>query len=608
MAMAWNWSGCSGGSLTVGCTGVVARFRLSLQGALPEDFDFQLPAEAALERLERGGDGIELSWVEWMDAEGSCLVVALPAGPATVEVRASAPGPLTHPDRLGPEVGRLSYTWRAAPPGLAYREGDCLLVMAGGSPELTGMPRDLVLLLDASTGAESQWGAVRSGVRRLLESLDPQDRFSILTFSQGVTGGFAGGALVSRGLVSNALGWLKTVVCEDGFEFLSAMQVGMSQFREMSRFQMLIPVLHRQPEPFDVDCITPMVATAFGTRIFPVMPEAGAFSRLCARVGRGWGRFGAPDRALELLAEEVARPVVTDVRALVDGQACFPDRLGDLLVGRCSPQLLSARNDGVVKLRGIKAQGVWETALAVEPVTESGLPRLLEHCLGQVQPPLTPIPAEVRREVTGLLDMLLSQMGSFDDYRASISVEMGHPVVRFSIARTPQFLAMPWKIYQPLLTVLAEWATTFPTELYGRIPDGNDAVLLEFEEYFHCRRAHLRLLPLELDTLRQELGARLDSSRSRLRQIERWYEPPQSFWGAPVESHARHPEQEVEEWLERHYRPLHRDQQRLAGLLEWGAALDPRLGDMVCHPPSRLEAGWDLAIREQLKRVGEWLG
>ncbi|MGE0489268.1 MAG: hypothetical protein AB7S38_08655 [Vulcanimicrobiota bacterium] len=607
MVMDWSWSGCSGGSLRVVCTGVVARLRLTLDGDSPEDFSFQLPAEAALEQLQRGPDGVELTWVEWMSLEGHALALSLPAGPASVEVQVTASGPVDHPDRLGPEPARLGYRWRVAPPGLAYREGETLLVMAGGSAELPTMPRDLVLLLDASTGAEPLWGAIRAGARRLLESLGPDDRFSILTFSQGVTGGFAGGALVPRGLVSNSLGWLRTVVCEDGFEFLSAMQGAMSQFREMSRFQMLVPVLHRQPAPFDVDCITPMVATAFGTRIFPVLPEEGDFSRLCARVGRGWGRHGAPDRALERLAEEVARPVVTDVRAAVDSGGCFPDRLGDLLVGRCSPQLVATRNDGAVKLRGITAGGVWEETLPVEPVTQAGLSSLLEHQLQKIEAAPLPIPADVRLEVTSLLEMLLSQMGSFDDFRCSLSIEMGHPVVRFSIAGTPQFLAMPWRIYRPLLTVLAEWAPTFPTEIYGRIPDGNDALVVELEDYFHCRRAHLLLLPLELDTLRREIGSRLDSSRARLRQIERWYEPPSSFWGAPVEAQACHPQAEVEEWLERHYRPLYRDQQRLAGLLEWGAELDPRLGDMACQPPARLGAGWELSIQEQLKRVGHWL-
>ncbi len=603
MAFHWALPGCESARLKMTVTGPVVHLELTVRAGPSGLFE----AEEFHRSLGQGEEAT-VSFGRWLERHDDKLTLRFPAWPQAVDIEVEMEG---NPTFQVPDTVPAGQSWALevepdlSPPGRAWRHQDTVLVSASAPDSVVDLPKDVIFLLDLSAGASARWPAVRRGVETFIGHLKADDRVALIGFADGIMAGFSGGSLVQAASFPSAIAWLEQVVCEGRFEFLSSLQAAMSQFREVSRFQMLVPVLSRQPDRLMIACAKPMLSTAFGIRIFPLTPEPGLFSRLAERVGRGQALWGCPERNLTTLARYCSSPRVTDLRVTGGFTPIWPERAPDLLAGTPTFLLGEVEPTPNLKLRGITAEGMWEEHLSVEPSDNPALSlvarsALARHQEDEIEPEL---PEKFLEEARLLLNTLLSQMGTFDGGRASLAVEMGHPVVRFSVHDTQQFVAIPWKLYLPLIRVLEQWAPDFsPAEVFARVPDDESALRLTFEHYYHGRRVHFELLPLEPETTARELSDRIRSIRSKISHLTRWERPPETLWEEKPTPDQITSDSQLNAWLQNHYRPLHQEMVRLSSLLAWAGGLDERWTDLEGLPFVRVTPGWDFVIEEWLKR------
>jgi len=296
--------------------------------------------------------------------------------------------------RLRPEQIQASAVLVRDEAGPAHADGGIGTVMVTllpPAPEASRRGRDVVFLLDRS-GSMEGWKivAARRAVARLVDTLGPDDRFEVVTFSTGLD--FLGG---KSGLMRpasdrhrfQAVEFLTRTSADGGTETAPAIQRAMALLQPGSPTRDAIVFLVTDGQVGNEDGLLRMVGKGAGACRFQILgiDEAindGLLKRLADATG-GWFLAAESEDRLDAVLLEAGQkfggPVVTDIRLHGPGLQWVKEPLvssGGLDLYPGTPLVLLGRckaASGSLSVTGAGAQGVFERALPLAAGEEPAL-------------------------------------------------------------------------------------------------------------------------------------------------------------------------------------------------------------------------------------------
>ncbi|MBI4347511.1 MAG: VWA domain-containing protein [Elusimicrobia bacterium] len=258
--------------------------------------------------------------------------------------------------------------WRlssgAVKPSLEKAKGGFAMLTLVAPPKtgFTGLPRDVVFLLDRSGSMEGpKMASAARACSILLGTLAPRDRFAICAFDNDVE--WFGRELLAAddGNVARGDEFLRGIDARGGTELGGGLSEALRRLGEAKARAGVVVVItdgqvgHEgsilaavQKELADARIFTVGIDTAVNEAFLSRLSAMGGGTATCCRPG------AALEEALSAVAREIGEPLITGLR--VEGaQEAAPERLPDLFAGRAATVFLKAK--GAVTVTGRWADG-----------------------------------------------------------------------------------------------------------------------------------------------------------------------------------------------------------------------------------------------------------
>lgn len=281
--------------------------------------------------IERGGDTLR---VDVPDAAGR-LSVFLP--------------------RSGDVVGLSVLPHRPA-----GEDGYVLLSLTPPAPTTRAEPRDLVVVVDVSGSmAGTKMDQARAAVRGLLDGLNPDDRFRLVSFSNGVHRLDTEWRPADRRALDDARDWVDDLRADGGTNIDGALEAAFEVSPDPDRLPVVVFLTDGLPTvgEQDPDRITVAAEGRRGRyRVFAFGVGHDVNTRLLDRLSdatRGTTQYVEPgedvERAVSLLATRISHPILTDLRIVESPVAIsewYPVHLPDVFAGETLVLLARYRGEG----------------------------------------------------------------------------------------------------------------------------------------------------------------------------------------------------------------------------------------------------------------------
>ena len=220
---------------------------------------------------------------------------------------------------------------------LTYRvpgeDGFFLLIVT--PPELTGsaaaIPKDLVLVLDSSGSMSGRKiEQAKEALRFILENLNPDDRFAVISFSGYGSALQTQLAPVSAANIAQATAWVSGIEAQGGTNIDDALSLAFSLFEANERPRFLIFLTDGEPTVGEVDPATiaehAVAANVTEARVFVFGVGNDVNTVLLdqlAQENRGTTTYVLPGENLEVslssFYRKIASPVLADTMLAIDG-------------------------------------------------------------------------------------------------------------------------------------------------------------------------------------------------------------------------------------------------------------------------------------------------
>ena len=236
---------------------------------------------------------------------------------------------------------------------LTYRapgdDGTFLLVVT--PPDLgdaAPLAKDLVLVLDQSGSMHGEKiEQAKRALRYVVQSLNPDDRFAILSFSDTTSSVSPSLAPATAEAVAAACSWIDSVRASGGTNLDLAVTQALRLFEDDSRPRFLILLTDGEPTVGETDPVRiaqhAVIANESGARLFPFGVGYDVNATLLDQLAlenHGTTTYVAPgediDLALSTFYRKIASPVLSDVSVVVEGVGAYdiyPRALPDLFGG-----------------------------------------------------------------------------------------------------------------------------------------------------------------------------------------------------------------------------------------------------------------------------------
>jgi Ca-activated chloride channel family protein len=233
--------------------------------------------------------------------------------------------------------------------------------------------RDVVFLIDTSGSMDGESiGQAKSGLKRCLGMLRPEDQFTIVRFASDFSWFTPDLRPATTDRLQSATEYVESLVADGGTEMQKALDYVLDILADSSRIPMV--VLLTDGCVGNEDSLMALLAKKLHRgRLFTFgigsAPNAFLMHKI-AELGRGESRFIRSHedvgRVMSDFFETLATPVLTDVRVrwldeagmVVDGHECFPHPCPDLFAGR-PLQVVGAFERGVY---GVEIEGIFNGA------------------------------------------------------------------------------------------------------------------------------------------------------------------------------------------------------------------------------------------------------
>jgi Ca-activated chloride channel family protein len=266
--------------------------------------------------------------------------------------------------------------------------------------------RDVVFLLDRSGSMAGQkMDSAKRACERLLDELQPQDRFALCAFSNGAQWMETSFVAADRRGKAQGVSWLRGIGASGGTELDPALQGVFALFESESGvvpaggMQKLKAATPRLPVLVIVtdgevgnesEILRRVEGRLSNIRVHTLGIDTAvnaAFLRGLAHLGRGTATLCAPgptlEDALSRIGKEIGTPVLLDIevedRGLgFDPASITPERLPDLFAGRTASIFFRCRSlSGALVVRAKRAEGgTFEQTVKAEAVELNALPQL----------------------------------------------------------------------------------------------------------------------------------------------------------------------------------------------------------------------------------------
>jgi Ca-activated chloride channel family protein len=229
----------------------------------------------------------------------------------------------------------------------AGEDGYFMLTLSPGRADGTTLPRDLTVVLDVSGSMSgSKIEQAKAALRQLLGTLDRDDRFRLLSFSNGVTAFRSGWAEPTGRVLRDAHAWIDRLDADGGTNIAGALDEAFRLDSPEARLPIVVFLTDGLPSVGEQnpERIAQQAEQHHGrARVFAFGVGYDVNTYLLDRLsaaGRGATQYVQPgedvEQALSVLAAKVQHPVLTDL-ALGDAPAeleeIYPGTLPDLFQG-----------------------------------------------------------------------------------------------------------------------------------------------------------------------------------------------------------------------------------------------------------------------------------
>src|SRR5579883_377759 len=289
------------------------------------------------------------------------------------------------------------------------KNGECFGLLSIVPPRDTKAgqgARDVVFLLDRSGSmAGAKMDSAKRACERLLDELQPQDRFALCAFSNGADWMQTSFVAADRRGKAQGASWLRGIGASGGTELDPALQGVFALFESESGvvpaggMQKLKAAAPRLPVLVIVtdgevgnesEILRRVEGRLSNIRVHTLGIDTAvnaAFLRRLAHLGRGTATLCAPGPTLEdalgRIGKEIGTPVLLDIevedRGLgFDPASITPERLPDLFAGRTASIFFRCRSlSGALVVRAKRAEGgTFEQTVKAEAVELNALPQL----------------------------------------------------------------------------------------------------------------------------------------------------------------------------------------------------------------------------------------
>ncbi len=265
-------------------------------------------------------------------------------------------------------IGTTLLTYRV--PG---EDGFFLLIVT--PPELlaaaAAIPKDLVVILDSSGSMSGRKiEQAKEALRFILENLNPDDRFAVISFSDYSSALQTHLVPVSEANVAQAAAWVSRIEAESGTNIDDALSLGFSLFETNERPRFLVFLTDGEPTVGEVDPVTiaehAVAANVTDARVFVFGVGNNVNTVLLdqlAQENRGTTTYVLPGEnlevALSIFYRKIASPVLADtVLAIDDADAggssdafdIYPTALPDIFRGTQLLVLGRFRGEGEARI------------------------------------------------------------------------------------------------------------------------------------------------------------------------------------------------------------------------------------------------------------------
>ncbi len=235
---------------------------------------------------------------------------------------------------------------------LTYRipgeDGTFLLIATPPDLDTATIPKDLVFVLDTSGSMSGQKIAqAKEALRFVLENLNPEDRFAVISFSDTSAALSTQLQTVSAETVSQATSWASRIVAAGGTNIDEALSLALSVFEENDRPRFLVFLTDGEPTVGEVDPVViarhAVEANVTDARLFVFGVGNDVNTILLdqlAQENRGTTTYVLPGENLEVAISgfyrKIASPLLADTQLVIDGVEAYdvhPTVLSDVFRG-----------------------------------------------------------------------------------------------------------------------------------------------------------------------------------------------------------------------------------------------------------------------------------
>ncbi len=284
---------------------------------------------------------------------------------------------------------------------LTYRAPgtDAFFLLAVTPPDLgetSTIPKDIVLVLDRSGSMNGEKiDQAKTALRYIVENLNPDDRFAVLSFSDLVSALYPALVPVAPLAVAETTTWIEELKASGGTNIDLALTQALALFEDAERPRFLVFLTDGEPTVGETDPVRiaahALVANDAGARLFAFGVGYDVNTVLLDQLAlenHGTTSYVAPGEDLNLslstFYRKIASPVLSDVSVTIDGVVTydvFPRALPDLFGGTQLLILGRARSlgDAEITVAGQTTLGFRSTTSMVSfsaSMVEPTLPRL----------------------------------------------------------------------------------------------------------------------------------------------------------------------------------------------------------------------------------------
>jgi Ca-activated chloride channel family protein len=226
-------------------------------------------------------------------------------------------------------------------------DGYFMLTLSPGRADGTTLPRDLTVVLDVSGSMSgSKIEQARAALRQLLGTLDGDDRFRLLSFSNRVTAYASGWSAPTSRELRDAHAWIDRLDADGGTNIAGALDEAFRLDSPEARLPIVVFLTDGLPSVGEQnpERIAAQAEQRRGrARVFAFGVGYDVNTYLLDRLsaaGRGATQYVQPgedvEQALSVLATKIQHPVLTDLAlgdAPVELEEIYPETLPDLFAG-----------------------------------------------------------------------------------------------------------------------------------------------------------------------------------------------------------------------------------------------------------------------------------